>query len=162
MDIIVLEAKSALEIVYYTATGNFQESVYFDTFFPQSLRDDPTFVAKVQGVFEKMVSFLAGSDKEYKWYLSCNNKTPMCQKGAFVHTIDWAKGPHINFCDKFFDSDSGIESTADMVKHCASIDLGAAQRLRAVVIVHAFLHASSVMDPDGSYVPTYLFFSATA
>lgn len=71
-----------------------------------------------------------------------------------------AESQIVNFCNKFFDPNSGLKTTDQLLKDCGTINLRDAQRSRAAVLVHEASHTTYAMQgmgPDGAKALDYAY-----
>ncbi|KAF2280019.1 uncharacterized protein EI97DRAFT_454956 [Westerdykella ornata] len=144
-DVIKTELKHAKELVD-TAAANVKDGVYYDTFFAQSLRDDPNFSTKVSNVFSKVSKMLDDANHDYDFEITCDNNTDMCKAKYYAHMGDSKK--RMNFCDVFFSPSGGIKPTQERLDKCGEITLKEAQWSRSSILVHECTHTGFAMDPE--------------
>lgn len=126
------------------ANKDVEKGDYFKEFFAQSLRASPTFKDDTSQVFGKITQMISGTNEEYIFVVTCNDKTKFCQNPSYyAHMGDEKKT--MNFCDRFFTSDGEIRPTNDREKDCKSLTLREAHRSKAAVLVHELTHTRYAM-----------------
>lgn len=135
------EMQYAVEMAQ-AAEANVQSGVYYDTFFAESLRQNPQFASDAAESFKKIGLMASGTNKEYEFQVTCDNKSRGCAKlGWIAHMNDNSK--IMNFCNKFFNFPQ-ISNTKNLLDTC-NMDLRSAQRTRSAIIVHECTHTSYAM-----------------
>jgi hypothetical protein len=147
-----LTTRTALQpstaLVDLTVT-NQQDGVYYETFYPKSLRDTDDFSVQVGNVFSKISSALDDVRTDYTFEITRDGTTPMCKDKYFAHMND--KHKRMNFCNRFFNDKAGILPTQTRLDNCDTISLREAQFSRSAVMVHELTHTGFAMDPNERY-----------
>jgi hypothetical protein len=117
---------------------------YFKNFFAESLRDSPNFKVETSYVFGKISQMISGTNEEYIFVVTCDDKTKFCQNPSYyAHMGDEKKT--MNFCDRFFTKDGETKPTNDRVNECKSMTLREAHRSKAALLVHETTHTRYAM-----------------
>ncbi|KAH4220839.1 hypothetical protein HBI25_051500 [Parastagonospora nodorum] len=126
------------------ANKDIEKGDYFENFFAKSLRDSPTFKDDTSQVFKKITQMISGTNEEYIFVVTCDDKTKFCQNPSYyAHMGDEKKT--MNFCNQFFTKDGEIKPTNDREKDCKSLTLREAHRSKAAVLVHELTHTRYAM-----------------
>ncbi|KAI9149590.1 lysine-specific metallo-endopeptidase domain-containing protein [Paramyrothecium foliicola] len=106
------------------------------------------FAGEMRKGFERIHEMLQSDDGAYYTWITCNSNTEFCQDpNYYAHMNDIER--HMNFCDRFFSDDSPMRPTEEVLDKCDDIDLRAAHRTRAALIIHECTHTKFAMvDTD--------------
>ncbi|KAL0939950.1 Mutanase Pc12g07500-like protein 1 [Colletotrichum truncatum] len=140
------------------AKGRLQNGVYYEHFFPKSLRDQPGFAKDIADKYERIADLLGGRSKTETFHVTCNFGTEMCQTGFVAHMND---DTHImNFCSSFFKTGK-ILYTQTALNQCDKLDLRQAQWTMGAIILHEATHTKYAMGDKKTVDVAYGFNGCT-